>query len=143
MPSTARSRSIGSGSPTAPCASQRCTAVSCAIRRAQKPLVAGGPHVHTGRSGPASAQTRARSAAPAANQSGTSASVSGRCIHSPRESGSIERLATVARPHACAPPQWRASSARSHSGQLGTCVSRGDERTTASSAALSRAIAAT
>ena len=74
MPSTARSGSMGLGPPAASCASQRCTAVSWAIRRWTKATSFCCDQVHTGVAGSAAASTSCTRASPSRYQASRSSS---------------------------------------------------------------------
>ena len=107
-PSAASLASTGSASPAAICASHRCTAVSCAIRRCQNDTrLDCGAQFHAGISG-SSASSRLTSAANRSSNSATDAatgSVERRCgaVVTPRPTWSVTKPYTDARcPVSCA-----------------------------------------
>ena len=102
-------------------ASARCTAVSCAIRRAQNPAGRFRPRAHTVAS-PASLTVAISSAAPSRSQPGRCAGSSGRRPSGTLRNGmnSADRVAAISAAHRCARPTCVTSCRSVQPGQVGT-----------------------
>ena len=121
MPSAAMSASMTGALPAAICASARCTAVSCAIRRAQNGAGRWRPNAHT-RSCPAARTASTTRSAPACSQPTCSAGSSGIRPSGTLRNGmnSAERVLTISAAQRWARPTCVASCRRVQSGQVGT-----------------------
>ena len=125
MASAARSGSNPTSRPAAISASARCTAVSCAIRRAQK--LAGRSWLNAQTGSPSASRTAPMTrAAPARSHGACCAGSSGNRPSGTWRNGmnSADRVLTISAAQRCARPTWVASCRSVQSGQVGTGVVR-------------------